>query len=215
MTPLRITASLDGAICLPGSPLALDALLMSAVAQREGWPPPADPSECREIEIPIAKERGVHLASFAVYTVDQREGTFTNRRYPIEEAQAMGHERFRRIQLGAGSTKSYRLPRERLYLEGDRLTWWALGDAAQVEALLAWVPYLGRRRAVGLGKVREWRVEPSETWEGFPVLRDGYPLRSLPVDWPGLAEDAERAYVTPTPPYWDHARRQECAVPSW
>lgn len=215
MTPLRITATLHGAICLPGSAIALDALLMAAEAQRRGLDPPATPADCVEIEIPIAKDRGIYLASSGTYEVEQREGTYTNRRFPIEEAQAMGHARFKRIQLGAGPTKSYRIPREHMHLVGDRMTWFAIGSAAGVEALLPWVPYLGRRRAVGLGRVRDWAVEPGDTWDGFPVLRHGLPLRPLPVDWPGLAEDAERAYVVPSPPYWDHARRQECAVPSW
>lgn len=213
MTPLRITATLSGAICLPEGPIALDSLLMAAVALRDGLDPPASPAECRELDIPIARERGVYLASSGIFEVDQREHSYTNQRYPLSEAQDMGGPRLRRIQITAGKTKSYRLPREHLHLVDDRITWFAVGLPVEVELLLAWLPYLGRKRAVGLGKVRSWDVAPCAPWDGFPVLRDGYPLRALPLDWPGLAGDAEQAYAVPTPPYWDHARRTLCAVP--
>lgn len=215
MIPIRVEARLAGAICLPEGPIALDSLLMAAVALRDGLEPPASPAECREIEIPIEQDRGVYLASSGVYAVDRREGAFTNQRFPLSEAQDMGGPRLRRIQITAGKTKSYRLPREHLHLVDDRVTWFAIGDADAVRLLVAWLPYLGRKRAVGLGRVREWAVIICEAWDGFPVLRDGYPLRALPLDWPGLAPDAERAYAVPSPPYWDHARRVECAVPSW
>lgn len=213
MIPLRITATLSGAICLPEGPIALDSLLMAAVALRDGLDPPASPAECRELEIPIAMERGIYLASSGVYSVDQREGSYTNQRFPLSEAQDMASPKFRRIQITAGKTKSYRLPREHLHLRDDRVTWFAIGDADAVRSLLVWLPYLGRKRAVGLGKVRAWDVAPCAPWEGFPVLRDGYPLRTLPLDWPGLRGDVEQAYAVPTPPYWDHARRALCAVP--
>lgn len=216
MTPLRIEAHVPMGVCLPAHPIALDALLMAAVGLRDGLPPPANPSECQDLPIPIARERGVYMASWGHHEVDMREGDWTNRRFPVSEAQDLGSERFKRIQLGAGPTKSYRIPRERLYLRGERMTWWAVGDAAGVRELLGWIHYVGKRRAVGLGRVHAWTVEEVEPWgDGFPVLRDGMPTRSLPIDWPGIGADAERAYVTPTPPYWDHARRVACAVPSW
>lgn len=216
MTPLRIDAYLTGGICLPNHPIALDALLEAAVAARDGIEPPATPLECRVLPVPLAEERGVRLCTVGMYEIEQREAEYTNRRFPLSEAQDLGGPKLRRIDVGAGATKSYRLPRERLHLRDDRMTWWTIGDAAEVRALLHWITGLGKRRAVGIGEVREWRVEETVSWgDGFPVLRDGAPMRTLPADWPGLAADAERAYATLTPPYWDHARRQLCAVPSW
>lgn len=215
MTPLRVQARLLGAICLPNGPLALDGLLTWAEASRRGLPPPANAGDCTSLPIPLAQERGIWLASFGAYEVDEREGDWTNRRFPLPEAQDMGDVKMRRVMLSAGPSKSYRLPRERLHLTDDIVTWWAIGDADPVRDLLGEVNYLGKRRAVGLGKVREWIVEPCDSWEGFPVLRDGMPLRSLPLDWPSVSVDAERAYAVLQPPYWDNARRVEAMVPSW
>lgn len=216
MTPLRIEAHVPMGVCLPSHPIALDSLLMAAVALRDGLDPPANPLECRELAIPIEQRDGIFLASWGQYEVAAREVDWTNRRFPLPEAQDLGGPKLKRVQITAGPSKSYRLPRERLHLRDGRMVWWAIGDASEVRDLLAWILYLGKRRAVGLGRVSEWRVDACESWgDGFPVLMGGQPTRSLPIDWPGLGDGAERAYVTPTPPYWDHARRVVCAVPSW
>ena len=220
MMPLRVEAKLAGPICLPNGPIALDALLMYAVVLRDDIPPAATAAECVPIEIPIEVRDGIHMASCGVFEVETRETSFTNRRFPLAEAQEFAEPSFKRIQITAGPAKSYRLPREHLYLVYDRITWWAIGDEEGVRALLCeWIAYLGKRRAVGLGKVREWTIEPCESWgEVFPVIRDGKPLRTLPVAsaWATrYACDVETAYAVPTPPYWDNSRRELCAVPSW
>jgi CRISPR type IV-associated protein Csf3 len=124
----------------------------------------------------------------------------------------------RHIRINAGPCKSYRIPLETRHLEEDRLTWWCVGDASAIRDLLGWITYLGKKRSVGLGKVRRWTVEPCvPPWgDGFPVVRDGQPMRSLPPDWPGLADDVERAYRVlgcVDGPYWDKTREEICAVP--
>ena len=218
MTPLRVRADLAGAICVPSTPVAFDALLGAALALRDGLPPPANARECVPLDIPIARSEcgRVYLASHGHCQVETREAEYTNRRFPIPEAQFFGVPKLRRIDIGAGSAKSYRIPRERSHLVDDAMTWWAIGDEVAIRELLTTrIGYLGKRRGVGLGKVARWTVESCETWPGFPVTRDGYPLRSLPLDWPGLASDVERAEQVLTPPYWDNSRREPCAVPSW
>lgn len=213
MTPLRVEARLLGGICLPNGPLALDALLTWVEAQRRELPPPASAGDCTDLPIPLAQERGIWLASFGVCELEESERDWTNRRFPLPEAQDLGGPKLKRVMLSAGPSKSYRLPRERMHLVDDRIAWWALGEADAVRSMLAEVNYLGKRRGVGLGKVRQWTVESCGSWEGFPVLRDGAPLRSLPLDWPGVSSDAERAYAVLRPPYWDNARRVEAYVP--
>lgn len=214
MTPLRITARLDGPISLRDGSLRLDGLLAWAVAQRDQLPPPGF-GELADIEIPVTKEPcgRFHLCSFATPKFDQHELRYVNRKFPLAEAQAMGATKFRRILLSAGPTKSYRLPSEVAWAERDEVEWFAMGDADAIRDLLTLVRYLGHKRSTGRGRVREWAVDPYESWgDGFPVVRDGKPLRALPADWPGL-EDPPLAYATITFPYWMHSREQLCAVP--
>lgn len=216
MTPLCVTADLSGPIGWQWPPLALDALLASQVALGLGLPPPRDASDCQPIEIPVEREPGgrFHLCSFAELVVEGHELRYVNRRAPVEQYQTLGEARIRRVRINAGPDKSYRIPHDVLRLEADRIRWWCVGEAAEIERLLLGVTHLGKRRAVGLGRVLRWTVAPCYSWgAGFPVARDGKPLRSLPQDWPGLVAP-HVAHVALTYPYWDHLREEPCAVPA-
>lgn len=214
MTPIVVYADLVGGVSLPNGPVALDALLMSAVALRDQYPPPGF-GPLREIEIPIAKEPDgrFHLASFSLASGwDLHERRYVQRRFPVAEAQVLGNGKLRRINIAAGAQKSYRLPGELSHPQDDRLTWYCVGEPAEIMDLLLLVTHLGKRRAVGRGKVAGWIVAPCTRWgDGFPVVRDGRALRTLPADWPGLV-DPMIGYKVLSPPYWEHAREQMCAI---
>jgi hypothetical protein len=215
MTPLIITAMVRGQIALPIGSLALDSLLMAQIALRDGLPPPPP---FRPIEIPIAVEGGgrFHLCSFAVPKLTEFDVRWINRRAPIEQYQAFGEAKGK-IRITAGPDKSYRIPLEVGHVEDQRLVWYAIGDAELISELLVGVGYVGKKRSVGLGRVTEWTVAKCEPWgDGFPVERDGLPLRPLPLDWPGLAKNARKQYRVlgcVDGPYWQHEREELCAVP--
>jgi hypothetical protein len=189
---------------------------MAAVAVRDNLPPLSilEHAEAPPLEIPVAKEPGgrFYLASFSDSQWEGHELRWVNRRYPVAEAQALAGPKLRRIQINAGPCKSFRIPLESGHLVGDEMRWWCLGEAEPIRDLLALVTHLGRRRGVGLGRVAEWMVEPCEPWDGFPVLRDGRPLRPLPLDWPGLVA-TEPGMAVLFPPYWERTREEVCAVP--
>lgn len=215
MTPLRIDAILHTPMVRTGHPMMLDALLMHRVATIAGLPP-LDWQDERgpEPEIPIAKSAcgRLYLASQALFEVETHEKFFVNKRFPMKEAQAMSAPSVKSILVGGGLSKGWRIPRERVHLVDDRITWFALGDRERIEELLETATHIGPRRGVGNGRVREWNVKPVEAWEGFPVLRAGSPLRALPFDWPGLGEHRIE-WATLSPPYWERHRERECAVP--
>src|ERR1700755_142975 len=179
---------------MPDGPLAIDGLLAAAVAIRDGLPP-ATPGAIVPIEIPVAREPEgrFHLASFASFSWEIFERRFVNRRFPTTEAQVLAGPKLRRIDISTGPAKSYRIPMEVGHVAGDQLTWWCVGDEDEVRGLLGLITHLGKRRAVGLGRVRAWKVEAcSETWDGFPVVAGGKPLRTLAIDWPRLGEIGKR-----------------------
>ena len=214
MNPIRITARLGGPISLPNGPLHIDALLAWVVAQERQLPPPGF-GPLIPIEIPIAREPGgrFHLCSASICDFDAHEMRYVNRKFPLAEAQKFGNDKLRRIHVVAGAQKSYRVPNTVSHVERDEIDWFAIGDAAEALRLLRCVSHLGKRRGVGRGQVREWLVEPFEPWgAGFPVVRDGRPLRPLPPDWPGLV-DPMLSRCSPTYPYWDKSTETVCAVP--
>lgn len=217
MTPLHTTATLVGPIGLPYQPIALDALLGAALCLREGIDPAATAAECAILPIPLAVELEgrYYLASAAVGTVERRALGHTHQRFPVDQAQMFGRE-MGTIKITAGATKSYRIPREESYLVDDRLEWWAVGDLEVVRDLLGWVTHLGRKRSVGLGRVAHWTVEPCEPWgDGFPTVRDGVPLRTLPADHPMVDADWPRQLGVLAPPYWLAQWSEPCVQPAW
>jgi len=217
MIPIAIRTTLTGAIMMPEHPVALDALLLAAYAQRENLPP----MDCRDgstIAIPkdaVPVQRSgcgrFYLSSVAQYEVEQYERKYLNKRFPLAEAQWLGDSSVKRVNLSAGKTKAYRIPQQMVHLVGDTMMWFAIGDEDKVRSLLDGVQYLGKKRSVGLGRVHTWTVEACEPWEGFPVLQEGRPLRSLPIDWPGLREHRIERRVL-TPPYYERWRAEPCAV---
>lgn len=217
MIPLHITATLAGPIGLPYQPIALDALLGYALTQRDGIDPAATAAECAILPIPLAVSPcgRYYLASAAVGAVEERGLGHTHRRFPVEQAQLFGR-RLGNLKITAGPAKSYRIPREESHLIGDRLEWWAVGDLDAVRELLGWVTHLGKRRAVGLGRVASWRVVPCAPWgKGFPVSRDGVPLRTLPANHPGIPESWPRTLGVLAPPYWLVEWSEPCVMPEW
>jgi hypothetical protein len=212
---LMVTARLKGAIALPRGPLALDSLLAAAAAKRDQIPPALTPADVVPIEIPVKREPNgrFHLASFSISQTECYERRWINRRYPVPEAQAMGDAKLKRIDIKAGPCKSYRLPLETQHLVDDALYWWCIGDRREIIKLLHLITHLGKKRAAGLGQVKQWLVESFESWgDGFPVMREGKPLRTLPHDWSGLI-DPPLAHRVLTYPYWIHTREELCAVP--
>lgn len=215
MTPLHIVARLAGAVAERSTSTMLDGLLAWAVALTLGLDPLGP---IVQVEIPIQRSTcgRFHLCSQAFGRVEEQELRWKNQRFPLAEAQLLGSSKMRSLNLQSGPCRSYRVPLGTAHLVADRLEWWAIGDREEVTRLLAWVGYVGHRRAVGLGRVLEWIVEPCEPWgDGFPVVRDGLPTRPLPADWPGVREDAERAYAALSYPYWRRTEQELCAVPSW
>jgi len=213
--PLRVTATLRSAVVLPEGTVLLDALLAAAVAVREGLPPiSVVEGEPYQIEIPVQREPGgrFHLASAAEGRVAQSQLLYTNKRFPEAQVRALASEDVRRVDTQLGRAKSLRIPTEALSLEDGRLTWWCLGDRAQITELLSWVDYVGKLRTSGHGAVARWEAEPCVPWEGFPVVREGRALRPLPLDWPGLITP-EPVYSPLTYPYWQHERAVTVAAP--
>ncbi len=202
-------ARLGSAISCSAGYLHLDGLLAAAVVDRDNVPRAQHPDELVPIEIPVQLHSGgFHMASAAVVQADGHEEQYTQRRYPLDEMQIFGPPGLRKVNIAAGARKNHRIPRQAVLC--DDLTWYAIGDLAEVRELLTFIGYLGKRRGVGLGQVLDWKIEECEPWgEGFPILQNGIPQRHLPQGLPGIGVE-DWIIGRLTYPYWD--RRDEQVV---
>lgn len=215
--PLRVTARLAEGVVLR-HPLILDGLLAWAVTSAEQSLPPVSGREPEPVAIPVALEprERFHLCSEGFATVEARELRYKQRRAPVMQYARLGNAKITRVDIAAGANKGLRIPYELQLLAGGTIEWWCVGDRERIMGLLSCVHYLGKYRASGKGRLdlhgTPWTVEPCETWDGFPLLRDGRPLRHLPLDWPGLGEHSQQLRPLSFP-YFDHTREELCACP--
>jgi hypothetical protein len=213
VTPLIVTATMLDPVEFT-FPIMLDGLLARVVADRLRSPRPTSTEECRRFDIPIELEPGgrFHLASEAHHdpAVFSRI-EHIHKRAPVHELMVLGGEKIRRVDIKSGPDKGWRVPRSgEMFRE---IYWWCVGDALLIEDLLLGVTRIGARRRHGCGTVREWNVSPCEPWEGFPVLRDGRPLRPLPLDYPETSPSCRRAFRNLTYPYFMKERAELLLCP--
>lgn len=217
MTPLHVVAHVAEGVVLR-APLMLDALLAWAVATEQRLLPPLAGQDPEPIEIPIQREAGgrFHLCSEGFAIVADHEQRYKQRRAPIQQMARMGTDKLRRVDIASGPNKGYRVPYELQLLDGGRIEWWCVGEPIEIRRLLGLVRYVGKHRGSGKGRLdihgTPWIVEPCETWDGFPIVRAGKPLRPLPLDWPGLSAPRQ-GFRTTTYPSWNHANETLCAIP--
>lgn len=212
--PLRVSCRLAEGFVMR-IPTVLDGLLAAVVAMREQMITPISAEECRDIPVPIAEAGGIRLCSAAMFETEETRGAFRTRRPPIEEYCHFGR-RGGSVSIASGPDKLYMMEYDYQFAGGDSITWYALGDADGILDLVSDVFYLGKHRAIGRGRIEEgsWKVEPCEPWgDGFPVARNGKPLRPLPFGWPGVSASSRSGYATLKPPYWMSAKEEACFLP--
>lgn len=196
-------------------PVALDGLLAGVVARNQGMQPPRVLSEVVDIEIPIKRAPcgRFHLASNAcaqglLFSREQ----YVHKRAPHEWYAVLCGDKVKRVDISKEPDKSWRVCK--VGYRYQRVQWWCLGEADAIKHLLLGVTRLGARRRHGCGEIEQWTVELSSTWEGFPVLRDGAPLRNLPLDYPGLSAGFQQRVSRLTFPYFLKEGTEMLSCPS-
>ena len=124
-----------------------------------------------------------------------------------------GHRRI--FTTNAGWTKSYRLPlRVRLIFE---VAWFAVGHREGCQAALNLCPAIGKKIAVGYGRVNRWEIdEVEEDWSWFAPTEQGPILMAtLPRgDWiPAGLIGSRIDFGACCPPYWHPERYTEVVTP--
>lgn len=211
--PLHVRAHVSQQLVLRGGTIALDAVLEWILWNRGTERPHVSsrPSETHpELATVVSFEKGIALCSHAKPELFEMETRYTNRRMPLNLARHLC-DGTRRINMSVGAEKSYHVPYSAGLLRAGFVEWWLMGDLVRVSSLLRLTSHLGARRGVGYGRVDRWEVNRCDTWEGFPVLRDGRPLRPLPHDWPGVFE-AVPGFATLRAPYWDLTKEESAWV---
>ncbi len=216
MRPLRVTAVLaDGRVATVDGFLPLDSIL-AAAWMRLNRPDLYYGQDCGRLPAdelfhpPLPLERRTEngewfwACSFAQYTPVGEGIDHWHKRFDAQYERYVDFQGRRgRVADKSGPYKSYRMPL--VYMVAPTLTWYAVGDGAAVESLLAGIAGIGKKVGIGYGQVARWTVED---WGEDLSCRDrrGRPMRTLPTkDGP--------FYGGIRPPYWHPANQVMCARP--
>jgi hypothetical protein len=116
-----------------------------------------------------------------------------------------------RVELGKGPYKAYHQPLPLIVTAG--VTWHVNGDLAQIEALLAEAPYIGKKRSQGYGHVLRWTITPEDTdrsaWYNDEIQR---PIPQSLLEAACVTGDFEIGYYSYRPPYHDARNLALCAM---
>ena len=215
VAPLRVTAHLRAPVAFDRDDgLRLDgALSWVVVALTTGLPPPeafagVERGVHVDIPVPIADTElaGWRIAqcSDAALPPVAAEVVRRRRKKPHPEAMALS-----KVQTTGGPWKALDIPVASW--AAPTLTWWLLGDAERLRALLRELHAIGRGRAGGLGHVDAWSIDDD------PAAVDLWRERALPVAdhaeaarlYPGRAVRETRVRL----PYWHIHTRALAACP--
>lgn len=216
-SPLRITAELAGSVASFDGRIQLDAILEHVAWRRAGRPTAEMGAPAMTFDIPLAK---LQAGGLWVWRCSEGEAewiagdlTHYTRQFPTERARALRRNE-RKINVGAGPLKSYRLPLPLMLAR--EVVWHAVGDLDAVAEMVSCITHIGKKHNVGHGQVKRWRVEDADEDRSL-IREDGSPARPLPVE---LAETAglDVAGLYPQmaghrPPYWHPDRRRLCYLP--
>lgn len=218
MIPLKVTAEIGGSVASYDGRIQLDAILEHVAWRRAGRPTAEMGAPAMTFQIPLAK---LGAPGLWVWRCSEGEAewvggdlTHYTRQFPTERSRAL-RKGERKVNVGAGPCKSFRLPLPLLLAR--EVVWHAVGDLEAVAEMLSVITHIGKKHNVGHGQVKRWRVEEAEEDRSL-IREDGSPARALPVD---LAEAAglevEGLYpemVGHRPPYWHAERRRPCYLPT-
>jgi len=224
MNPLRIRATL--ASDLAGDPPALDALLevLAAPTDPDGRPGhevdrnfPAP--EIGVVTIPIGRRSlgpwEVAACTSPIFVGRDDRAEYINKPTSQLDPDLLGEDHRQPFATNRGWTKSYRLPlRVRRVAQ---VAWFAFGDRQACLDLLGQCRAIGKKIAVGYGKVARWEVEAApEDLSWFAPTRRGPVLMTTLPDGTWLPPDLigfRRDFGACCPPYWHPDRYTEIVVP--
>lgn len=217
--PVRVTARLtEPVINLDAHPAHLDgpaswgAYLAYADVHGHGALPSMTDDAAADFDLPLARwvvpaPPGAHVQALAApghvwgwacsRATYEAAGysTIPVRRRPAAD-EAARYTRDGKWHLAAGPLKARDTPHSATH--AHEITWWALADPAQLQALLDRVHGIGRHTRHGHGRVLAWEVTPDE------AAREGWRDRTWPDPDGTGAPDTIRA------PYHHPTRRMPC-----
>ena len=203
---IRVTATLKSPFIKVGH-MTLDGILAAQLFDELGDVNKAHAS------VPVAQTNGLFHASAAIFEpIDKARQAFIA---GLRETHSINPDHVKKNKHGQlhkkfDSSLTNVMNSYPVYAAPE-ITWYAEGDAIEMERLLSPVQFIGKRRASGFGEVSAWLIEDAEL-DGL-IGYAGEPLRPIPIDM--FTGDKSLPIVDAAwhPAYWNVLNRAACYAP--
>lgn len=158
------------------------------------------------VDLPLEKRiingEWLYAASFAQWEKPADGQGFWVKRFDRKQSGFIDFGKRRgKVIVEQGRYKAYRMPA--FYRHALSVSWYVVGDKAEIENLLAHVTHIGKKTAQGNGRIITWQVE---SWpHDWSITRDGELMRAVP-------NEAGILYGV-RPSYWLSENQVLCKLP--
>lgn len=207
MDKIKLTATMQSPIVTGGGYMTLDGLLAALLFDE------LQDVEAAHAAIPIHCKDGLFSASAAIMEPIKERVTFIA---ALRPGHSIDPDLIRKNKTGQlhhkFDTSLTNVLNTYAMLTTQTVTWYAVGDAVQIERLVTPVQFIGKRRASGFGRVSGWQIEADEL-DGIEGPF-GEPLRPVPIDM--FSGDKSHPIVDAAwrPAYWNPIHRIACYAPA-
>lgn len=132
---------------------------------------------------------------------------YLHRRFPQQRAP---YGKKLNVNQAAGRYKSMRTFHR--VISTDSVGTVCIGDKAEIEKLLAFIPAIGKRINIGFGAISSWDVSVMDI-SLDDALNRVLTSRPIPIDYYETLPSSKLALRGWTPPYWHRMWHQECVIP--
>lgn len=191
--------------------MPIDAILFYAAMRRKYGPQLVTNSsgvpDVAPVELPLAK-RGdgdlwYYAASFAEWDCPTEGTAFWNKRFDTAQSDLVDFGRKKgMVIIKKGHYKAYHSQIN--YRHARSISWYVVGDSAEIKALLDMMRFVGKKTAQGWGEIASWSIEAMDY--NWSVWRGSELMRSIPAP-SGIVYGIR-------PSYWLRSNQVPCLLPS-
>lgn len=166
-----------------------------------------------ELQIPIKRTGDVYHASISIFDKAPLYQSTIYKRFNDKNVDNLKpRQRQGRVHTDRGYFKDFmiNLP----FIAPGTITFYTCADKKELERLLPHLSSLGKKGAIGGGKILDLNIKETET--DYSFFKDGNIMRPIPHDMARtfpLLEGSQFMNASYKPPYWDKRNVKMCLVP--
>lgn len=166
-----------------------------------------------DLQIPIKKTGDVYHASVSQFDRAPLYQSTIYKRFNDKSVESLKpKQRKGRVHTDRGYFKDFmiNLP----FITPNEISFYTYADKFEIKRLLPHLSHLGKKGAIGGGKILKYSVKETET--DYSFYKDGQIMRPIPHElaknFP-LVEGSQFMNSSYKPPYWDKSNIKMCLVP--